>query len=135
MRYLETLHSVGIRVMSHQESWVATNSPMWPLLVSFSAWWAKQERQRIGERVRAGQERARAQGVRFGRKPRAVDVQETRRRCAAGQAWRKIARDLKTPMTTLRRKSEPCQKSPTKLRHAAPRLARASGTAEGAAES
>jgi DNA invertase Pin-like site-specific DNA recombinase len=66
---------------------------------------AQPERERIGERVRAGQARSRAPGVNIGRKPRAVDVEEVRRRRADGQKWRRIARALKTPMTTLRRKA------------------------------
>jgi len=49
-------------------------APAWDLLLAVFAWVAQQERERIGERVRAGQARARAQGVHIGRKPRAVDV-------------------------------------------------------------
>ncbi len=79
-------------------------APAWDLLLAVFAWVAQQERERIGERVRAGQARARAQGVHIGRKPRAVDVEEVRRRRADGQGWRRIARSLKIPMTTLRRK-------------------------------
>ncbi|MBI2162235.1 MAG: recombinase family protein [Candidatus Rokubacteria bacterium] len=104
LRYLDALAAAGVRVRSHQEPWVDTASPMWELLVAVLAWVAKQERARIAERVRAGQSRARAQGVHIGRKPRAVDVEEVRRRNAAGQGWRRIARALKIPMTTLRRK-------------------------------
>ncbi len=58
LRYLGQLRAVGVRVMSLEESWVDTASPMWELLVAVFAWTAKQERERIGERVRAGQARA-----------------------------------------------------------------------------
>ncbi len=104
VRYMDQLQTAGVRVQSHQETWVDTSSPAWDLLLAVFAWVAEQERQRIGERVRAGQARARAQGVHIGRKPRAVDVEEVRRRRADGQGWRRIARALKTPVTTLRRK-------------------------------
>jgi len=75
IRYMDQLRAGGIRVLSHQEPWVDTASPVWDLLLAVFAWVAQQERQRTGERVRAGQARARAQGVHIGRKPRAVDVE------------------------------------------------------------
>ncbi len=90
---------------------------------------AQQERQRIGERFRAGQ--ARAQGVRFGRRPRLVDMEELRRRREAGQGWRRIARAMKAPTSTLRRKWKECQKSPAALRHREARLAGVSDGPEG----
>lgn len=130
-RYMDQLRAAGIRVLSHQEPWVDTASPVWDLLLAVFAWVAQQERQRIGERVRAGQSRARAQGVHIGRKPRAVDVEEVRRRRTAGQGWRRIARALKIPMTTLRRKVEQCQKSPTAMMHAGPHLTQGDEGPEG----
>ena len=60
----------------------------------------------MGERVRAGLARARAQGVRFGRPARDLDLEDVRRRRAAGQAWRMIARALKIPSRTLRRRAK-----------------------------
>ena len=104
--YVEQLRAAGIRVLSHQEPWLDTGGPVGELVLAIFAWVAKQERERIGERVRAGQTRARAQGVHIGRRPRLVDVEEVRRRRLAGQGWRRIARALKVPMTTLRRKAE-----------------------------
>ena len=132
-RYMDQLRAAGIRVLSHQEPWVDTASRVWDLLLAVFAWVAQQERQRIGERVRAGQARARAQGVHIGRKPRAVDVEEVLQRRAAGHGWRRIARALKTPTTTLRRKVQACQKSPAALTHASPRPARVPEGAEGSA--
>jgi DNA invertase Pin-like site-specific DNA recombinase len=104
--YVEQLLAAGIRVLSHQEPWLDTGGPVRELVLAIFAWVAKQERERIGERVRAGQTRARAQGVHIGRRPRLVDVEEIRRRRLAGQGSRRIARALKVPMTTLRRKAE-----------------------------
>ncbi len=69
-----------------------TASPVWDLLLAVFAWVAQQERQRIGERVRAGQARARAAGVRVGRKTRVVDLQDLQVRRAQGQGWRTIAK-------------------------------------------
>lgn len=112
--YMGQFRAAGIRVMSHQEPWLDTGGPVGDLLAAVFAWVAQQERQRIGERVRAGQARAKAKGVRFGRRARQVDVEELCRRREAGQGWRRIARAMKT----LRRKFQECQKSPADLRHA-----------------
>jgi DNA invertase Pin-like site-specific DNA recombinase len=103
--YVEQLRAASIRVLSHQEPWLDTGGPVGELVLAIFAWVAKQERARIGERVRAGQTRARAQGTHIGRRPRPVDVEEVRRRRAAGQGWRRIAQALKVPSTTLRRKA------------------------------
>ncbi len=127
-QYIEQLRAAGTRVMSHQEPWLDTGGPVGDLLVAIFAWVAQQERQRIGERIRAGLARARAQGVRLGRKPRVVDLDEIRRRRALGHGWRRIARALKTPTSTLRRHLEACQKPPGELR--TPSLTLAGGFAE-----
>jgi len=103
-RYMDQLRAAGVRVLSYQEPWLDTAGPIGNMLIAIFGWVAQQERQRISERVRAGQARARAHGVHLGRKPRRVDVEEIRRRRAAGQGWRRIARAMKTPTSTLRRK-------------------------------
>jgi DNA invertase Pin-like site-specific DNA recombinase len=113
VHYFEQLRLVGLRVMSHQEPWVDTGGPAWDLLLAVFAWVAEQERQRIGERVRAGQARARAEGVKLGRKTRVVDVQDLQGRRAQGQGWRRIARAMKVPVTTLRRRWEQAKSPPT----------------------
>jgi len=116
--YVEQLRTAGIRVLSHQEPWLDTGGPVGELILAIFAWVAKQERERIGERVRAGQTRARAKGVHIGRRPRLVDVEEVRRRRLAGQGWRRIAKALKVPMTTLRRKAEKADPNQTSNRFA-----------------
>ena len=65
--YVEQLRTAGIRVLSHQEPWLDTGGPVGELVLALFAWVAKQERERISERVRACQSRARAQGVHIGR--------------------------------------------------------------------
>ncbi len=105
-RYLEQLRMGGVSVMSHQEPWLDTGGPVGDLLVAIFAWIARQERERLEERVRAGLARARAQGVRFGRPARDLDLEDVRRPRAAGQAWRMIARALKIPSRTLRRRAK-----------------------------
>jgi DNA invertase Pin-like site-specific DNA recombinase len=130
-RYMEQLKQGGVRVMSYQEPWVDTASPVWDLLLAVFAWVAQQERQRIGERVRAGQARARAAGVRLGRKTRVVDLQDLQVRRAQGQGWRRIAKAMRVPTTTLRRRWKECQNSPYELRTPSSTLAGTPETAEG----
>lgn len=102
-RYMDQLRAAGVRVLSHQEPWVDTASPVWDLLVAVFAWVAQQERQRTSERVPAGVASARASGKQLGRPRRVVDIEAVRARRAQGQGWRRIARALRVPMTTLRR--------------------------------
>lgn len=121
-----------MRVLSHQEPWLDTGGPVGDLLIAIFGWVAQQERQRIGERVPAGQSRARAQGVHIGRNPHAVDVEEIRRP-AADQGWRRIAPRYEDPYDHLSQEVEAYPKSLTTMGHAAPRLARVStGGEEGA---
>jgi DNA invertase Pin-like site-specific DNA recombinase len=108
VRTIEQLRGARVRVLSHQEPWLDTAAPTAELLLAVFAWVAKQERERIAERVRAGIARARAQGVRLGRPRRAVDVAAVRERRAKGESWRRIARALRIPTSTLRR----CAKIP-----------------------
>lgn len=124
VRYMEQLRGAGVRVMSYQEPWLDTGGPIGDLLVAIFGWVAQQERRRLGERVRAGQARARAQGVHLGRKPRDVNIEELRRRREAGESWRRIARSMRTPMGTLRRYWKVCQNSPGELRPRPERPAR-----------
>lgn len=133
LRYLEALRAINIRVLSFKEPWLDTGGPVGELLIAIFGWVAQQERQRIGERVRAGQARARAKGVRFGRKPRLVDLAELCRRREVGQGWRKIARGMKTPTSTLRRRWKECQKSSCESRGLVAGLAGGSEGAEGKA--
>ncbi len=94
---------------------------------------AEYERELIRERVRAGQARARAQGVRFGRRPRPLDLSEVQRRRAKGQGWKKIARAMRVPTRTLRRRFQGGHKSPGELSHPVARLAEHSNGSEGVA--
>ena len=135
VQVVDELLGKGIHVVSATEPHMDSTTPQGRLMRNIFASVAEYERGLIRERVRAGQARARAQGVRFGRKPRVVDLDELRRRRAAGQGWRRIAWAMKTPTSTLRRKWQECQKSPQELRHPEMRLAGGSEGAEGSAAS
>jgi len=66
---VRALERCGCRLVSVRESWLDTGGPAAPLLLAIFAWVADHERQRLVERTRAGLERARAKGVKLGRKP------------------------------------------------------------------
>ena len=63
------LDRLNVPVISLQEDWLQTAGPVRSLLVSVFGWVAEQEKIRLGDRTRAGLERARAQGKRLGRPP------------------------------------------------------------------
>ncbi len=115
LRALDEFQRLKVRFLSITEG-LDTATPMGEAVLTILGALGNLERQAIAERVRMGQARARERGVRFGRKPRAVDLAELRRRRQAGQGWRKIARAMKTPMPTLRRRWKACQKSPYEFR-------------------
>jgi DNA invertase Pin-like site-specific DNA recombinase len=56
---LDRLQRAGVKVKSMKEPWLDPDSPTYELLVPIFAWIAKQERIRIGERVKAGMANAR----------------------------------------------------------------------------
>jgi putative DNA-invertase from lambdoid prophage Rac len=61
------LDAAGVRVVSHQETWLDLGGPCRGLLLGVFSWVAEQERDRLRERTKAGLVRARAQGKRLGR--------------------------------------------------------------------
>lgn len=77
------------------------------LLLMIFAWVAQQERTRLIERTKAGLARARAQGKRLGRPGREVTAAQVAHAWElreAGRPWRDVARAVKVPVRTLRRK-------------------------------
>lgn len=72
--YLEKLKKSGVAIKSYQESWLDTSdNSMSELLLAIFSWMAKQERQRISERVKAGLERTKSNGTKLGRPAGAKD--------------------------------------------------------------
>jgi DNA invertase Pin-like site-specific DNA recombinase len=65
--YLEHLSACGVKVRSFSEPWLGRTTVMGELLLPIFAWVAKQKRQRISDRTRAGLETARHKGKRLGR--------------------------------------------------------------------
>jgi DNA invertase Pin-like site-specific DNA recombinase len=88
----------GVAVASVQDAWIdQPPGPLRDLLLQLMAWVAEGERRRLIERTRAGLDRARAQGKRFGRPP--VEIKPAALvRCGAlrlqGQSWGDCAATL-----------------------------------------
>lgn len=101
--YLEKFKLAGVRVLSHQEPWLDTAGPVSELLQAVFAWIAKQERQRIRERVMAGLERAKAKGKKLGRPGVGFDLDRALEMRGAHYSLRKISQALGVPRSTLAR--------------------------------
>ncbi len=109
--YLERFKAAGVVVKSHQESWLDTESPVTDLLLAVFAWVARQERERIRERVKAGIDRARAAGQRFGRPRVVLDAGRVQRLLDQGLSLREVARRTGYSRATITRRFRPAQMS------------------------
>ena len=105
--HLKRLDDAGVRFRSFTEPYLDSCGMFRDAVISILAVIAKQERIRIQERVRAGLERARTQGMRSGRpvgRPRVIfrhdHVFELRNQ---GQSWRQISKQCGVGVTTVRR--------------------------------
>jgi len=93
----------GVTVLD--EPFIDTTSEMSDLIVFVVGWAAKWHRRRILENTAAGRARARANGVKFGRKPKLNMAQrgDVLRRRAAGQLPASIAKYYRVSTSTIRR--------------------------------
>ena len=89
---LDQLKHCGVGFASISEPFIDTTSPMGELMFTISAAWAQLEGAIISQRVRAGMDRAKAQGVRIGRPTVPVDLDYVVRQRAAGLSWTAIHR-------------------------------------------
>jgi DNA invertase Pin-like site-specific DNA recombinase len=100
---IDRLARCGVKVKSHQEPWLDPSSPMYDLLLPVFAWIANQESRRIGERVKAGLQRVRAEGVRIGRPRVEVDAGLVVEAYGRLRSIRKTARELELSASSVRR--------------------------------
>jgi putative DNA-invertase from lambdoid prophage Rac len=93
--HLTQLESFGVDFHSFTEPYLSTLGVFSDAIIALLSALAKQERLRIGERTRAGLERARANGKRLGRPRTATDrIDEARRLRASGLSYSKIGERL-----------------------------------------
>jgi DNA invertase Pin-like site-specific DNA recombinase len=76
---MRQFHERGVQVLSQQETWTDGPREMQELLVAIVAWVARAESRRRSERVKAGNERRRAQGLPVGGKPGRKDKKPRKR--------------------------------------------------------
>jgi len=79
MNYVHTLKNYDVQIISVQESWTEQMGPMADLLFAITGWIAEFESKRRSERVKAGMERRRAQGLPIGRQTGTKDKKPRRR--------------------------------------------------------
>ena len=69
LNYLSKLEEYNVGLKSLQESWLDTSDKgLGQLLIAIFSWVARQERERISERTKAGLQRAKANGKSLGRR-------------------------------------------------------------------
>lgn len=84
---LQTLRSSGCGIRSLQEPWIDTTTPIGEAMYHITIAWAQLEKRQLTERVKAGMERARAEGKNLGRPARTRSVTEH-------PAWSKVVQAL-----------------------------------------
>jgi DNA invertase Pin-like site-specific DNA recombinase len=129
LNYLQRLNTRGIAWRSYTEPYLDSCGEFRDAVLAILAAIAKQERIRIGERTRAGLDRAREKGTRSGRpigRPRLVlrrdQIMALRKE---GLSWRQIAFKLTASIAAIRRvykeetaRSGACRKGGTEITHA-----------------
>ena len=103
IKALETFSSLKVNFISLQEQF-DTSTPIGQAMFTIIGAMAQLERDIIRERVKAGLERARARGVRLGRRPATASPEEVRALRQEGQSLGEIARALRCSRSTARRR-------------------------------
>lgn len=92
LQIIDRLKKSGVKLLSLQESWTEAPGELGDLLYALVAWVARFESQRLSERTRAGQARARKEGKHMGRPEGRSDSKKRHRRTKAEiVAARKLA--------------------------------------------
>lgn len=92
-----------VRVLDRQ--WLDLTTPMGKGILAFLSAMAEDERVRINRRANEGRRIAKAAGVKFGRKPKLSDHQQTlvKERLVNGDSVRSIAKDFDVARSTISR--------------------------------
>lgn len=102
---LRRVLKVGADLRLLDEPFIDTTSEMSELIIFVIGWAAKWHRRRILENTAFGRARAKANGVKFGRKPKLNHEQrrEALARLAAGEQWSAIANTYNVSRSTIAR--------------------------------
>jgi DNA invertase Pin-like site-specific DNA recombinase len=108
LEYLEKLRKLGVGYKFFVENYLNTDNPLNDVFVAFMATIAKIEREKIGQRTKAGMARAKKVGTRSGKaigRPKVeIDIELAKVMQKTGMPLAEIARELKVPVTTLKTK-------------------------------
>ena len=103
LKLLEEFHAKGIDVYFHQQG-IDTTTPAGKLMYQMSGAFAEFERGKIPQRVRAGLERAKAQGKKLGAPTVHTKIQEKAQEMyEVGMSFRKIGRELDIHHATVKK--------------------------------
>jgi DNA invertase Pin-like site-specific DNA recombinase len=104
--HLKALKEAEVTFYSLTEEYFRTSGPAAEFLIAITAWIADHERRRRQERIRAGLDRARAEGILIGRRPRRWqrdEVDKIEELSKRGKSLREIAKELNSSKTTISR--------------------------------
>ncbi|KAA3448611.1 recombinase [Mesorhizobium sp. SARCC-RB16n] len=105
LHILRTVTAAGAGLRLLDEPFIDTASEMSDLILFLVGWAAKWQRRRILENTSNGRARAKARGVKFGRKPKLTKQQqgEALARLAAGEARGEVAQRFNVSSSTISR--------------------------------
>lgn len=105
LNVLDAIGKAGAAFRSLRDTWADTTTPHGRLMLTVLGGLAEFERELIKARTGEGRERARANGVRFGRRPKLTphQRQEAVRRVQAGETLADVARSFNVDGTTIGR--------------------------------
>jgi DNA invertase Pin-like site-specific DNA recombinase len=105
LRCLDDITSRGAVYRSLAEPWADTTHELGEVLAALVGYIARKTREDIIRRTTAGRERARAKGVKFGRKPKLSPCEQeaARQRLAMGESQSAVARLYNVSASTISR--------------------------------
>jgi len=115
LQLLECFRSCNVEFVSLRDN-VDTSTATGKLIFTFIAAIAEFERELIRERVKAGIANAKSKGTRFGRPRVEVAIDEARTLLSSGASLRSVARTMRLPVRTLRRRLQEAGHKPCEIR-------------------
>jgi DNA invertase Pin-like site-specific DNA recombinase len=108
LNLMKELSDRGASFLSLADRWADTTTPTGRLILTVLAGLAEFERELIKARTTEGRERAKARGVRLGRKPKLTthQIEEIRRRKQNGESVRELGRSYNVSPNTISRVRE-----------------------------
>lgn len=104
LQYLNRLEAYGVAYRSFTEYWLDSVGPFKDVVISLMATLAKQEREKISERTKAGLDRAKRQGKRLGRPNVRFDSRRVQELRASGATLEQIAKEFRCSVATASRR-------------------------------